>query len=57
MAIKIILTCIQPLTVILFLISGACCFLIKPIQLNQGIINCLLGAINFFIFYGSKLFK
>jgi len=54
---KIILAWVQPLTVILFLISGTCCFLIKPAQLNQGVINYLLGAVNFFIFYGSKFFK
>ena len=55
--VQFILTWCQPLTVIIFVIAGTCCLLLKPIQLNQGIINFLLGAINFFIFYGHKLFK
>ena len=47
----------QPMAVIIFLVSGVCCFLIRPTQLNQGIINCLFGVVNFFIFYGSKFIK
>jgi len=52
---EIILRIAQPITVIAFIISGTCCLLIRPIQLTTGIINYLLGAINFFIFYGAKI--
>jgi len=50
-----ILTFVQPLTIMVFIIAGTCCLLIRPIQLTTGIINYLLGAINFFIFYGLKI--
>ena len=52
---KIILTYVQPLTVIVFVISGLCCYFLK--RWNQGTINFLLGAINLFIFYGEKIFR
>lgn len=55
--IRTILTYSQPMAIGIFIVSGICCFLVKPIQLNQGIINCLFGIVNFFIFYGSKFIK
>lgn len=45
----------QPFAVIVFLISGVCCLLLK--QWNQGIINLLFGIVNFFVFYGDKVFR
>lgn len=54
--VQTILTWCQPLTILVFIIAGTCCLLIKPIQLNQAIINYLLGTINLFIFYGNKIF-
>ena len=53
--IQTILTWAQPFTIIAFIISGICCLLLR--QWNTGIINFLLGTINFFIFYGNKIFQ
>lgn len=50
-----ILTYVQPLAVISFLISGICCLILK--QYSFAIINLGLTIVNFFIFYGSKVFK
>lgn len=55
--IQTILFWVQPLTIIVFAISGTCCLLLRPQLLNQAIINYLLGTINFFIFYGTKFLK
>lgn len=52
---QLILFWVQPLTIIVFIISGTCCLLLR--QWNTGIINFLLGTINFFIFYGGNVFK
>jgi len=53
--IQTVLTWVQPITIIAFIVAGTCCLLIRPMQLTIGIINYLLGAINFFIFYGAKI--
>lgn len=53
--IQTILTFVQPITVIAFIIAGTCCLLIRPMQLTSGILNYLLSAINFLIFYGAKI--
>ena len=50
-----ILTYIQPLAAVSFFISGICCLILK--QYSFAIINLGLTIVNFFIFFGSKVFK
>lgn len=50
-----LLTYIQPITVLAFLLSGI--LSLKLGMYNKGIINILFCIVNFFIFYGGKLFK
>lgn len=52
---QIILTFVQPITVIGFIVAGICCLLLR--QWNYGIINVLLGTVNFFIFFGGRFLK
>lgn len=47
-----ILTYCQPLTVIVFVVSGAVSLLLG--LKAQGAINLCLAVTNFFIFYGAK---
>jgi len=53
--IQTILNSSQAIAVIAFLISAICCFVLK--NWLYGIINLNCFILNFFIFYGSKIFK
>ncbi len=55
-----ILTYVQPVTVIGFLISGLCCVVLAlktSTMWSIAIINLSLVIVNLFIFYGNKIFK
>lgn len=57
---NLILTWVQPITVIGFFISGICCFILaikNPIMWSLTFINLGLALVNVFIFYGSKIFR
>jgi len=58
--IQTILTFVQPITVLGFLIAGICSFILalkNPSMWSLTIINLGLALVNTFIFYGSKIFK
>lgn len=50
-----ILTCVQPIALLAFLVAGICCLILK--QWSFTIINLGLFVVNTFVFYGSKIFK
>ena len=58
--IQTILTFVQPVTVLGFLIAGICCLILSlknPNMWSLTIINLGLALVNTFIFYGAKIFK
>jgi len=52
---NIILNLTQPMTVVVFIVSGLCC--LKLGKLHQGWINLFISATNWMIFYGGKFLK
>jgi hypothetical protein len=58
--IQTILTFVQPITVLGFLVSGICSLILalrNPTMWNLTIINLGLALVNTVIFYGNKIFK
>jgi len=53
--IECILNTIQPLAVIVFIVSGICALLLG--YHKQGVVNLSVALANFFVFYGDKIFK
>lgn len=53
--VETILNISQPITCGIFLVAGACCFLLG--KQHQGTINIMFFIINFVIFYGGKWLK
>lgn len=52
---QLLLNLCQPITVIIFIISGILCILLK--QYTQGAINLSFALCNYLVFYGINIFK
>jgi hypothetical protein len=52
--IQFLLNLCQPITVLIFIISGILCFLLG--QWTQGAINLSFALCNYLVFYGFNLF-